>query len=126
MLGSFNVASLIAQVPIDGTLRIITERYHLEDYMVNLLTHCLKNAYFIGNDERYKQIHGAPTGSPLFPTIANLFICKFRRGKISNHPPNYKYEFVAFVTCSHRQRKLRKFLNHLNREHRKLKFTMET
>lgn len=48
------------------------------------LTRHLNNKYFKYKDQRYKQIEGAPMGSPLLPVTANLFMEEFQTKTIES------------------------------------------
>ncbi|XP_072398131.1 uncharacterized protein [Diabrotica undecimpunctata] len=74
LLVSFDVVSLFTNVPVEESLEIIGKKYPIPPDTVNLTRHCLNNTYFIYKDQRYKQVEGAPMGSPLSPVIANLFM----------------------------------------------------
>ena len=68
-------------------------------------------------------------GSPLSPVIANLFMKDFKKKAIeqATHKPVCRFRYVddTFVIWTHGQEKLTEFLNHLNRLHNKIQFTME-
>ena len=36
-------------------------------------------SFFIFNQKHYKESYGVAMGSPLGPTMANVFICKFEK-----------------------------------------------
>ncbi|GJQ66709.1 hypothetical protein Trydic_g4657 [Trypoxylus dichotomus] len=71
---SFDITSLFTQVPINVTVDIIRNKHHVEDHLMDLTEHCLKDTYFTYNGQRYRQTKGAPMESPLSPIIANIFM----------------------------------------------------
>ena len=68
-------------------------------------------------------------GSPFSPVIANFFMENFEKKAIeqATHKPVRWFRYVddTFVIWPHGQEKLTEFLNHLNRLHNKIKFTMQ-
>lgn len=96
---------------------------------MELTQHCLKNTYFIHNEQRYKQVEGAPMGSPLSPVIANLFMENLEEKALDTaaFKPKLWLRYVddTFVIWQHGETHLNNFLDHLNTLHPKIKFTME-
>ncbi|XP_074035217.1 uncharacterized protein [Leptinotarsa decemlineata] len=86
ILVSFDVTSLFTQVPTGEALEIIKKKYKPEEHIITLAEHCIKNTYFIYNDQRYRQIEGAPMGSPLSPVVANLFMEEIETEAIATSP----------------------------------------
>ena len=69
-------------------------------------------------------------GSPLGPTLANVFMCHFENIWLENCPAHFKpivYRrfvddtFLLFRTKDH----VEKFKNYLNKQHKNIKFTSE-
>ena len=69
-------------------------------------------------------------GSPLEPTLANIFMCHFEKIWLENCPAHFKpivYRrfvddtFLLFQTKDH----VEKFKNSLNKQHKNIKFTSE-
>ncbi|GJQ81844.1 hypothetical protein Trydic_g9871 [Trypoxylus dichotomus] len=96
MLVSFDVTSLFTQVPIEETLDVIRKKHKPPDYIMDLTKHCLSNTYFTYEGQRYKQIEGAPMGSPLSPALANLFMEYFetRALETAKHKPKMWFRYV--------------------------------
>ncbi|XP_060531558.1 uncharacterized protein LOC132705141 [Cylas formicarius] len=126
LLDSFDIVSLFTNIPVDEALDIIIIPIDTMD----LTRHCLKNTYVIYNDKRYKQIEGAPMGSPLSPVIANLFMIALEKRAIETADYKSKlwlrYVDDTFTIWNHGIEQLHRFLQHLNEVHPKIKFTMET
>nr|XP_023015434.1 uncharacterized protein LOC111504940 [Leptinotarsa decemlineata] len=80
-------------------------------------------------DKFYKQLKGAPMGSPLSPVLANLFMEDFETRAIgtSHLKPTCWIRYVddVFVIWPHGSEDLHAFLNHINSSHPELKFTIE-
>ena len=73
---------------------------------------------------------GVAMGSPLGPTLANVFMCHFENIWLENCPAHFKpivYRrfvddtFLLFRTKDH----VEKFKNYLNKQHKNIKFTSE-
>ena len=70
-------------------------------------------------------------GSPLGPTLANVFLCYHEKIWLQNCPSEFKpviyrsYVDDTFLLF-HSKYHIEKFRNHLNRQHKNIKFTFET
>ena len=83
LIGSLDVDSLFTNIPLEETINICTNLlYNNEDVIEginksefkNLLSLGTQESHFIFNDVFYKQKDGAAMGSPLGPTMANVFL----------------------------------------------------
>ena len=130
LLVSFDVVSLFTNIPVDEAIDVIRKKHQPPHHIMELTEHCLKNTYFVYKDQRYKQIEGAPMGSPLSPVLANLFMEDLEARAIgtAKHKPKLWLRYVddTFVIWNHGRDKLQEFLKHLNGIHPKIQFTMET
>lgn len=129
LLVSFDVVSLFTSIPIDDAIHSIEELVNPPQHVLDLTKHCLANTYFKYEDTIYKQIQGAPMGSPLSPVVANIFMMKFEREALASAPlkPTLWLRYVddTFVIWPHGRTELGKFLAHLNQQNNKIQFTME-
>ncbi|XP_069976323.1 uncharacterized protein, partial [Penaeus vannamei] len=84
VLASFDVTNLFTNVPLDETIDIIMNSlFDKSDkvlgfnrmYFKKLLDIATKDIMFWFNGTLYKQIEGVAMGSPLGPTLANIFMC---------------------------------------------------
>jgi hypothetical protein len=129
ILVSFDVESLFTNIPIDETCNIFNNEYEPADYILELFKHCTKNTFFSFKGDIYKQIKGAPMGSPLSPLLAEIFMIWFERKAINSSPEKPKlwlrYVDDTFVIWPHGNESLSSFLNHLNNVHPNIHFTME-
>ena len=78
----------------------------------------------------YKQIDGVAMGRPLGPTLANAFLCCYKKLWLDRCPPEFKavvYRryvddiFVLFKSKDH----LLLFAKYMNTRHKNLKFTFD-
>ena len=96
---SYDVTALFTSVPVSCALEVIKKRLEQDTYLPNrsvmaadnineLLGFCLNNTYFLFQDEQPK---GAAMGSPISPTVANIYMEAFENRAISTalHPQGY-------------------------------------
>ena len=80
---SFDIQSLFTNTPLDGTIDICVDMVYnkrkkvkgmLKRHFKQLLTLSVKSSFFLINGVYYKQIDSVAMGSPLGPTLANIFL----------------------------------------------------
>ena len=129
LLVSFDVVSLFTKVPIPETLEIIRSESMVNNDTLKLIKHCMESTYFIYEGKYYKQVEGAPMGSPLSPAMANIFMEDLEEKVLetSVYKPScwFRYLDDTFVIWPHGKDALDDFLVHLNTAHSSIKFTME-
>ena len=88
IMASFDIQSLFTNIPLNETIKIITNELYKESelYMgctrkqfTDLLELSVKDSPFTFNDKIYTQIDGVSMGSCLGPTLANAFLCHHAR-----------------------------------------------
>ena len=88
------------------------------------------DSYFLFNEELYHQVDGVAMGSPLGPTLANVFMSHMEKKWLQTCPDNFKpvlYKryvddtFLIFKSDAH----VDLFLNFLNSQHPNISFTSE-
>ena len=78
-MGSLDVDSLFTNIALEETINIgtnyedVIEGINKSEFK-NLLSLATQESYFIFNDVLYKQKDGVAMGSPLGPTMANVFL----------------------------------------------------
>ena len=86
--------------------------------------------HFYFNGEIYKQIDGVAMGSPLGPTLANVFMSHMEKRWLKDCPLEFKPilyrryvddSFLLFNSDQH----IQQFLEYLNNKHESIKFTVE-
>ena len=85
---------------------------------------------FIRDQKYYEQYDGITMGSPLGPTLANVFMCHFENIWLKNCPTKFKpvvyrrYVDDTFLLFHSRQH-VEKFKTYLNKQHKNIAFTSE-
>lgn len=137
---SYDITSLFTQIPLQETINIILDKafptmnstFHgfNRKQFKSVLELAVCNSFFIFNDNLYQQTDGVAMGSPLGPTLANIFLCHYETTWLNSCPTNIKPKlytryvddtFVLFDNAT----KSQEFLTYLNRKHSNIKFTIE-
>ena len=136
---SFDVESLFTNIPLDETIKICADRVFqnkkkvkglLKRHFVRLLTFATKSSFFLFNGTYYSQIDGVAMGSPLGPTLANLFLAYYEEKWLHDCPVQFKPKFYrryvddVFLLFDKRDQ-VKKFLRYMNSRHKNIKFTYE-
>ena len=138
-MASFDIDSLFTNVPLDETIDIIVKKLFgrkkkyegfTKDQFKKLLVLAVKNSFFLFNDTYYEQLDGVAMGSPLGPTIANIFLCHWEEIWIKKCPKQFKPDyynrymddtFLLFRSEDH----VKKFFRYINSRHKNMTFTYE-
>ena len=138
-MASLDVDSIFTNIPLDDTTNNIIEKLFSENETVQnlnrdqfkcLLTLATKESYLLFNGKLYQQVDGLAMGSPLGPTLANIFLCHceviWLRDRSLECKPSYYKRFVndIFILFESETQvgSLKKFMN---TSHPKTKFTYE-
>ena len=82
------------------------------ELIISLLEFCLKTTYFQFQGRFFQQLQGAAMGSPISPTVANLYMEDFETKAINTNqypPPSKNLEEVCWWhLCGHRFYKKRR------------------
>ena len=136
---SFDVESLFTNIPLDETIKIYADRVFqrkkkvkglLKRHFIKLLTHATKSSCFIFNGSYYSQIDGVAMGSPLGPTLANLFLAYYEEKWLNDCPVQFKPKFYRryvddIFLLFEKQDQVKKFLRFMNSRHKNIRFTYE-
>ena len=137
---SFDVKSLFTNIPLIETLEIIQTvlfsnhtqfSVFKKDEFMSLLRLAVLDNIFIFNGDLYKQIDGVAMGSPLGPTLANIFLCYHENKWLTDCPQEFKpllyrrYVDDLFLLFDN-EHQANSFLNYLNNKHHKIEFTFES
>ena len=99
--------------------------------MFEMLSLTLKRLIILFDNKYYSQIDGVAMGSPLGPTLTNIFLCYHESNWLKDCPKDFKPVFykryvddilVLFNKPEHAQL----FLEYLNKKHKSMKFSIET
>ena len=130
-MDSLDVDSLFTNIPLEETINICTNLLCNNEDVIehinkcefkNLLSLATQESYFIFHDVLYKQKDGVAMGSPLGPTMANVFLSFYEVKWLEQCPKEFKpvcYRryvddiFVLFESTVH----LLKFRDYFNTCH---------
>ena len=84
-LSSYDVSALFTSVPVDPGLGVIKDLLEKDPILkertvllvkdiILLLEFCLKNMYFLFQDQFYEEVKGVAMGSQVCPIVANLYM----------------------------------------------------
>ena len=138
-MASFDVDSLFTNIPLDETIEICVKKlfgrkhkykgFNKSEFR-SLLQFAVKDNLILFNGKYYIQIDGVAMGSPLGPTLANIFLCHWEEIWLEKCPLQFRplfYRryvddtFLLFSSQSH----VKKFLRYLNSRHANMNFTHE-
>ena len=139
-MASFDVESLFTNIPLDETIGICVDKLYPRKNMKfkglrknefrQLLELATKESLILFDNHYYRQIDGVAMGSPLGPTLANIFLCHYEEIWLDNCPLQFKPEyyrryvddtFVLFKNEDH----VKKFNKYLNSRHANMRFSSE-
>ena len=138
-MASFDVQSLFTNIPLDETIDICVEKVFnkkrkikglLKRHFKELLSFSVKSSCFLFNGVYYKQTDGVSMGSPLGPTLANMFLAYHEDIWLENCPlqfrPKYYRRYVddIFLMFDDKDH-VKKFLRYMNSRHKNIQFTCE-
>ena len=137
---SLDADSLFTNAPLDETIKICIDELFKSEMtvcglnrreMFEMLSLTLKESIILFDNKYYSQIDGVAMGSPLGPTLANVFLCYHESNWLKDCPKDLKpvyYKiyvddiFVLFNKPEHAQ----SFLEYMNKKHKNMKFSIET
>ena len=138
-MASLDVDSLFTNIPLKETIDICCELVFKGKMIVDgmskedlrqLLTLATTESFILFNNEYYQQTDGVAMGSPLGPTLANIFLGYNERIWLEQCPPEIKPEyfrryvddiFLLFKDVN----SISKFKDYMNKQHKNMNFTSE-
>lgn len=138
-MASLDVEALFTSLPLLETIDIcINELFENKDTVNNMnrdefktfLEFATNEPWFIFNEQFFRQIDGVAMGSPLGPTLANIFMSHLEKKWLKECPNSFKpifYRryiddiFVMFTSGDH----VELFADFMNKCHPNIKFTFE-
>ena len=138
-MASLDVDSLFTNITLDETINIIIEKLFSENETVHnlnkdqfkcLLTLATKESDFVFNGELHQQVDNVAMGSPLGPTLANIFFCHYEDIWLCNcslecQPSYYKGYVDDIFALFEPETRVESFRNFMNTCHPKMKFTFK-
>ena len=138
-MSSFDVDSLFTNIPLDETIDICVRKlfgrkhkykgFSRSDFR-SFLQYAVKDSLILFNGKYYIQVDGVAMGSPLGPTLANIFLCHWEEIWLEKCPQQFRplfYRryvddtFLLFSSESH----VKKFYRYMNTRHDNMSFTYE-
>ena len=133
---SFDVESLFTNIPLLETVDYLCDFISSNNIEIGLppknlkelILRCTYDVQFLFNNKLYRQRDGVAMGSPLGPTLADIFMSKLEsgplNGTISKFDVYLRYMDDTFIICD-KQYRADELLDSFNRCHYAVKFTME-
>ena len=137
-LVSFDVVSLFTNVPLNETIKIISNYLYPKggesclpfpkksfDKLMKIAT----GGLFMYQDKFYTQTDGVAMGNPLGPTLANFFLAHLETTKLNNFPGSKPKMYLRYVddifAVFEEESHIKPFFDYLNKLHKNLAFTTE-
>ena len=139
-MSSLDVDSLFTNIPLQETIDICCDLLFRDQPIVDglsksdfrkLLTLATTESLILFNGSYFQQIDGVAMGSPLGPTLANIFLCYHEQNWLNNCPTEFKplyykrYVDDIFVLLPN-SASLNKLQNYMNQQHPNMNFTTES
>ena len=139
-MASLDVDSFFANVSLDETVKICIDEFSKSEMTVSglnkkemfeMLLLTLKESIILFDNKYYSQIDGVAKGSPLGPTLANIFLCYHESNWLKDFPKDFKpvyykrYVHNIFVLFN-KPEDVQFFLEYRNKKHKNMKFPIET
>ena len=143
VMASFDVSCIFTNIPLEGSIDLCIELLFSDNDSLEyrdcslsrsqfhkLLSFAVKENHFVFNGQLFDQIDGVAMGSPLGPTLANIFMSVLETRYLNNCPSEFKpvlyRRYVDDTFCLFRNRDhVYSFLEYINRQHPNIKFTYE-
>ncbi|KFD63459.1 hypothetical protein M514_08586 [Trichuris suis] len=109
ILISYDVKELFLSIPISHTLKVLFDLLNKDDSLFNrtklnpfhvtkLTSFCMREGNYFQFDEKfYKQVDGAPMGSPLSPALAEVFMESLERKAFEMVNTELSHDFLSVM-----------------------------
>ena len=136
---SFDIDSLFTNLPLDETIELCVKKTFNRKKKFKgltrvefkkLLEFATKDALILFNGKYYEQTDGVAMGSPLGPTLANVFLCHWEEIWLNKCPEKFKpayykrYMDDTFLLFPSNDQ-VKKFFRYVNSRHKNMSFTYE-
>eukprot|EP00745_Piridium_sociabile_P013804 TRINITY_DN2026_c0_g1_i5.p1 TRINITY_DN2026_c0_g1~~TRINITY_DN2026_c0_g1_i5.p1 ORF type:complete len:690 (-),score=105.99 TRINITY_DN2026_c0_g1_i5:520-2589(-) len=138
-LVTLDVVGLYTNIPhndIDEAIRAVLDQSDMATHspptktIIDIVNFVLLNNFFCFEGQTYKQIYGTAMGTPMAPTVANLFMGWLEKKLLANSPvdvhPQWWKRFIddIFLLWLHPISQLEEFKSYINQLHPTIKFTI--
>ena len=95
--------------------------------LMDLFKICLKRTYFVFNSQLYVQVDGLAIGASSSVFLAEIFMIRLERKALTTFasPPDIWFRYVDDTFTIMKRDYIQAFLDHLNNQHQRIKFTIE-
>ena len=139
-MASLDVDSLFTNALLDETIEICVNELFKSSQRVSrlnkqqvleMLSLTTKENVILFDQKYYSQIDEVAMGSPLGPTLANIFLCYHETTWLKNCPKSFKpvyykrYVDDIFVLFE-KPEQVSRFVKYMNKRHKNIKFSFET
>ena len=139
VMATFDIESFFTNIPLQETIDLCVENLFQDrtrvdnlsnDSFSELLTRTMSESLILFDQQFYKQHDGVAMGSPIGPTLSNVFLCYHEKIWLQNCLSEFKpviyrrYVDNAFLLFRLKHH-IEKFQNYLNRQHKNIRFTSE-
>ena len=101
-----------------------------EREMFEMLSLTLKESVILFDNKYYSKIDGVAMGSPLGPTLANIFLCYHESNWLKDCPKNFKpiyyKRYVDDIFLFNKPEHAQFFHEYVNKKHKNIRFWTET
>ena len=136
---SFDVESLFTNLPLDETINICLDLLYegkefvegmTREEFKKLLELATSYTLILFNGEYYKQVDGVSMGSPLYPILADVFLCYMEKKWLEECPESFKpihyHRYVDDIFMTFKSPlQVEQFLHYVNSRHKNIRFTSE-
>ena len=138
-MNSFDIKSLFINIPLEETINICVDKLFqnkakidnlTREYFWSLLEVSTLDSFFIFHGKYYKLKDGAAVGSPLGPTLANVFYIILKNNGCLNvllilNLFHIEGVLTIYILLFSSELQVAKFLNYINSKRRNITFTIE-
>ena len=128
-----DVNSLFTKVPLDETIEICLKKLFKssqtvsgfnKQHVLEMLSLTTKENVTLFDQKYYSQIYGVAMGSPLGPTLTNIFLYYHETTWLKNCPKSFKPVYYKrhvddIFALLEKPEQVSRFVKHMNKKHKK-------